>query len=354
MILIRYLTSEYLKILILATFSFLAILMTTRLEDIIRFASLGAPLKAIFLYTFYQLPYILPIVIPIAGFIAALILSGRLSDSQELTALRSSGFSLFNVLLPILNAAALLTALNFFIVSEIATTSHLQTKLLQRELGLLNPLSLIHHTKVREHPDLFISAKDRSSLREKIDDFLLAYWDHSSRKIHLFTAESMRVHDEQVQIERGGIIAPLRNDGLYLEDIQKAEMNNEAFSLFLKQKPKRIHEDFLNLSSLMLQSKEKGEWKAGASEVVRRISLALSAFTFTLLGLASGLSIERERSSPITLPLLLCSFFLVSFFLAKIFSTGFFIAALLYLVPQLIMMGISLRWIRRLSEGVTA
>ncbi len=64
-----------------------------------------APVAYIVFFALYESP-IFPIALPLSCLIASLLLIQRLSSSHELTALRASGFSLFDILTPILITAA--------------------------------------------------------------------------------------------------------------------------------------------------------------------------------------------------------------------------------------------------------
>lgn len=86
-----YLLKNYLKVQILSVFSFIAILLVSRLEEIAQFAALGAKLSYLALFILYQIPYVLPIAIPISCLISAMLLFQRLSHTHELTALRAGG-----------------------------------------------------------------------------------------------------------------------------------------------------------------------------------------------------------------------------------------------------------------------
>ncbi|MCE5316519.1 MAG: LptF/LptG family permease, partial [Parachlamydia sp.] len=130
----RYLLGHYLKVLLLCVVTFIAILLTTRLDEIAHFATMGPEGLAIIAFALHQIPYILPIAIPISCLISAMLLMQRLSQTHELTALRAAGLSFYNILCPLLIAAAALSIANFYIVSELSTHSHLTTGKLKNEL----------------------------------------------------------------------------------------------------------------------------------------------------------------------------------------------------------------------------
>src|ERR1700722_4320174 len=139
----RYLLGQYIKVLILCTLSFIALLLTSRLEEIAHIATYGANFKLVFLFAAYQIPTILPIAISISALISSLLLFQRLSQTYELTAFRALGISLRSILCPLLLAGALLGVMNFYISSEIATATHLQTRKMAYALTSINPLLLL-------------------------------------------------------------------------------------------------------------------------------------------------------------------------------------------------------------------
>ncbi|HEY4831929.1 MAG TPA: LptF/LptG family permease, partial [Waddliaceae bacterium] len=113
-----YLLKNYLNVLLLSLFSFVAILLISRLEEIAQFAAMGAKFSYLIIFTLYQIPYILPIAIPISCLISAMILFQRLSSTHEFTALRSCGIALSRIITPILLASLFLSVGCFYITSE--------------------------------------------------------------------------------------------------------------------------------------------------------------------------------------------------------------------------------------------
>lgn len=71
----------------------------------------GTPLAVAAQLFIYKLPYFLAYSFPIAMLLAALLAVGRLSDGQEITAMRTSGISLTRIALSIMVAGVLVSAL---------------------------------------------------------------------------------------------------------------------------------------------------------------------------------------------------------------------------------------------------
>jgi lipopolysaccharide export system permease protein len=170
----RYLLSNYFKVLILCVFAFIAMLLTTRLDEIAHFAALGPEGLLILTFALNQIPYVLPIALPIACLISTILLIQRLSRTHELTALRAAGLGINEILAPILIAATFLAATNFFIVSELATHSHLTTSLLKNELRAVNPLLLLHNKHLMKLKGIFFNTLGPSKLGESSNELIIA------------------------------------------------------------------------------------------------------------------------------------------------------------------------------------
>ncbi len=155
------------------------------------YASLGAPIGALLIFTFHQMFYILPIAIPLSCLIASFILIQRLSKTHELTALRSCGFSFKDILTPILITAAFISLLNFWVISELATNSHLQTNLLKSELRSVNPLLLLHNKNLMRMKGFYLDSLGSSRIGEFATDVILALPGKHQQRLNLFIAKKV-------------------------------------------------------------------------------------------------------------------------------------------------------------------
>ncbi len=75
----------------------------------------GAPFSAALELLVYRLPYFVAFSFPMAMLLGALMTVGRLSDGQEITAMRTGGISLARIALSILLAGVLVSALTLFV-----------------------------------------------------------------------------------------------------------------------------------------------------------------------------------------------------------------------------------------------
>lgn len=374
----RYLLSNYFKVLCLCVAAFIAILLTTRLDEIAHFITLGSEGLYILLFTLYQIPYILPIALPLSCLISSMILVQRLSAAHEMTAFRSCGLSLRQILSPVLIAAALLSAVNFYIVSEIATHSHLQGGILKSRLRALNPLLILHNKHVVRMKGLYFDIMGPSQMGESASNAVLAMPNRTQSRMNVMFAKEIHVDTEMFQgkgvtlLSSIGDGSPEGTESLFVENMAETTASLEDFSHFFQKKVWTINPDHLRLSLLRarIQSERDSLSKAATpeekkavhkiinrsySEILRRISVCLGVFSLTLLGAACGLKINRRKSNRgFFIVAGLVTFFLIAFFAAKAVDDHLWASSALYLLPHAIIICIAIFLIRRISKGKEA
>ncbi len=349
----RYLLTHYLKVLILSLTSFVAILLVSRLEEIAHFASLGAPLSYLALFTLYQIPYFLPIAIPISCLISSMILFQRLSHTHELTALRAGGFSIKQIIGPILIAAAFISLGTFYIASELATTSHLATRKMAYDLTSKNPLLLLQSAKIAQLKGSYVQMDPIHNGRSA-KDLLIAM--QNQERLNLCLAKRVDMENGELKGQEVSVISGA--DNLVIEN--QALLTSEAskFAHLLRKKGWKISNDHLKFSLLRVREKalrEEGGGKLAKchTEFVRRAALGLAAFTFTLAGIAFGMEISRGSSKRgIFLVLSLTGLTLLAFFVGSEFDHLFWIASVLLLLPHLLIILASLWTLSRIRRGI--
>lgn len=399
----RYLLGSYLKVLAFCVAAFVALLLSTRLEEIARFAALGAPLSYVLLFTAYQIPYIIPMAIPIAGLISSIILMQRMSTHHELTALRASGISIFHTILPILLAATILSLGNFYFVSELATHAHLTSRLFKQELKSINPLILLQNTKLMNLKGAFVQTLGHSKLGELIQDVVIAIpQDDEASRLNIIVAKELSsVTDSNLNqtllkadhlsfLSSSSVLQSPDFKYLALENIRKSTISINDFSMLLKKESWRISNDHLNMRLLLLRLQEKNEAldqlkeiklqnesnvikknqnieneeenlnikllqkqvARSILEIFRRFSVGISVFTFTLMGLAFGMNVGRTPQKwGVLIVMALSALYLTSFFFAKGMNS-IPLGISLYVGPHFIMIGLSILALKQISRGV--
>lgn len=368
----RYLLKAYIRVFLLSVLGFISILLVTRLKEIANYAALGSTLGSTLLFALYQIPHILPIAIPISGLISSILLFQNMSRTHELTALRASGLSLKNILAPILCVAGVLSILNFFVCSELTTRSRLRTMELFYSDTSVNPLLLLHRQKLIKLKSSFFDMKDTQKNREASDVvFIINY--RNQEKLGFFCAEKVSIKQNLLIGQNVGMIShlPSQNpdeyDSLIVENQDYLSMDAPTLSRFIKKTNWNLSAASLPLKLLWVHAASSSPTKATEvvgmpvfsvlsnevlTEVLRRISLGLTAFTLTLIGCCYSLELGRSQQKR-NIFWISCLSILVlsSYMFGKKMNAGFLVAVLVYFLPHTLTSAIALFNLQRFSRG---
>lgn len=356
----HYLLKNYLKIFLLSVLSFIAILLVSRLEEIAHVASMGAPFSYLARFTLYQIPYILPIAIPISCLISARVFFQHLSHTHELTALRVGGFSLQQIVSPILIAGAFLAIGTFYIASELATASHLATRKMIYDLTSENPILLLQSAKIAKLKGSYIQMDPIHNGRAA-KDLLIALKNRSNGRLNLCLAKHVNMEQGNLKGQEVSLISSIpgpSTDHLILENQEIFTSSAPELAHLLRKKGWKVANDHLKFSLLRIREKmlrkEGGKKLAKChSEIARRLSLGLATFTFTLMGLSFGIEMSRNRTKKGMICILfLTALTLIAFFFGKECDHIFWLAATFFLLPHLLIIITSIWTLSRINRGL--
>jgi len=354
----RYLLTQYGKLLLLTSTGCVVILLTMRLEELARIACLGANGRQLLLYFALQLAYLLPIALPLASLLSAGTLFHRLSQTQEITALRSCGVSLVQLLLPLLAAATLLSILNLGIVSELTTRAHHGQAILREALRGINPLALLEHKQSLDLMGIYCDLPSNRRRLECVEGLLLAFPYRKGKRLSLFLANQLEASPQALCGKQITLITPQPDpkggfDTLLIENSDSLEMAADAFTTFLRGQKEKIQPDYLPMKVLWAKIADREEKTLYLSELIRRLSLAFSVIPLTLLGILSSIRIGRLPSwKRGAVAGALAALFIVAYFAGKSHEGSFFQATLYYCMPYLASLGASLYFLRRIDRGL--
>jgi len=375
-ILWRYLLVHYFRVFFLCTCSFIAILLVMRLEEIARFSTLGAGPLLSGIFVLHQIPYVLPIALPISSLIATILLMKRLSETNEMTALRASGWSLKETFAPILIVAILLSLLNFYIVSELATSSHRIAVNLKSQLRAVNPLLLANNKQLKRLQGFYFDITGNSRQGETASDVIFAFPSKGSKRLNIMIAKNLQFDTPNFQGKQVALISSLENknnpaaDHLVIENIENLSTTIEDFSQLIHKKISQVNNDHLRLPQLLAKmSQEQKHYPSekdrerqkqlmrnrqrGYAEIFRRLSLAIAVLSFTFMGAAFGTYVGRQRSyKGIAIVLMLTALYLVSYFIAQKMGHVIETSILLFFLPHVLIVAASTWTLRRTALGI--
>lgn len=222
---------------------------------------------------------------------------------------------------------------------------------------------------------VFFETLGASKMGEKAQDIVIAMPNNENQTINLVIAKNLKTEQEGFTAEGMTIISsPGKSNGkvrLLLENIGVTQSSVQDFAHFVQKKVTNINNDHLDMSMLIIRLRDyqrnlrettnredqkeiKRHINQVYAEMLRRISTALSPLTFTLMGLSFGMNIGRKANAKrVFFAILLAAFYLIAFFAAKGLGNQLFLAAFFYLIPHLLIALLSMRYLRRISQGVT-
>jgi lipopolysaccharide export system permease protein len=111
----RYVLRQFVITALFALAAFIIIFVVVdMMENLDDFLDRNATMGIIGLYYLYFIPEIIKLMVPVAMLLSALFTTGRLSTFNELTAMKSSGISLYRFMIPLLVFALIVSGLSVY------------------------------------------------------------------------------------------------------------------------------------------------------------------------------------------------------------------------------------------------
>ena len=256
---------------------------------------------------FFSLPFILIFVIPMSVLVSSLLVFGKLSADNEITAIRASGISLLKVLQPIVMFTVALCLFSFLLSDQLASVSHYHYRRLVARIGLESPAA----------------ALEEGTFIKKFKNFVIYVYEIEKTKL-----KGVRIYQPQegkptrtIIAQKGEIIAIPEKNILKLKLIHGTsdepdpkdpaklyKLNFKTYDLPLSlvglknseatsKKPKDM-----SIREIRKEIEELGEAGIKATypltaEIQNKIALAFSSLAFLLVGTALGITTRRGEKS---------------------------------------------------------
>ena len=265
-----------------------------------------------------NVPFTLSFVIPTSVLTTVLLHFGRLSADGEITAMKSCGVSLWQMSAPIVFCSVLLSALCLFINAEVAPRSHFLRYQMLRDLGEEDPLALLEEGQfVRDFPGVQIYVGKKSE--RKIEDITLIQFDEQGARAQVLADSGEVVFDRETRImeillRKVRLTEYDKNDPSDIAKVRELSAESYPVTLDLRQMLKKgkikkkpasmtfaeLAHAVRNVRQVFPDIQEEGVLRMRtklAVDASKRLALALSCFSFTLLGIPLGIRSRRKESS---------------------------------------------------------
>jgi lipopolysaccharide export LptBFGC system permease protein LptF len=117
-------------------------MMGARLVKLFEFLSRGVPLLSAVQFLFYISPLVLTLSIPWAALVAIMLVFGRMSADNEITAMRACGISILQIISPIILIVFLLTCFCVYLQLDVAPEWTYRARGMITQVGVDQPLSI--------------------------------------------------------------------------------------------------------------------------------------------------------------------------------------------------------------------
>ena len=266
-------------------------------------------------------PEMLRYTIPLSLLTGTVLLFSRLSADNEITAMKASGVSLWQIIAPALALAGVLSGLCFWLATSVGPRCRYAAEQLMKTEAVRNPLALIEPGGFREIPGYLIrvGVKDGDMLG---DIHILAVDRKTGRPTTDITARRGRVRQDEerrvlnLQLE-DATFATINLDGTVVEDdgqaVDRVAMSSIdlpiEYGAKLDAKPVTRKLKYMDFQSMLARI----YFDTGTGENVtphyvalhKRMSMALSPISFLLIGIPFAI---RNRRSETSIGLLLSLF----------------------------------------------
>lgn len=325
-----YLTREVIASLLMtvAVFTFV-LLLGNFLKEILtllvnRQATIGLVAEAVGLL----IPFVWVFALPMAMLTATLLVFGRFSADQELTAVRASGISLLSLITPILLLSLLLCGLSGLVNLEVAPRCRVAYTNLLLKLGAeLSHAQLPEGRYIKDFPGyIFYVGKNR---RGNLQDVMILELEHGTNVtkkilaprgrlqvdvpnkqilIQLFDAKSVMMSGDRVMLGASEIL-PLQFDLVPRKDARQPDIRDMTFAQLqdeLRDLERRISLPLsvTNVPDGTVRDKRRVREKHLKDltspvrvQMHRQVAFSFACFGFTLVGIPLGIRMHRRETN---------------------------------------------------------
>ncbi|HXF09275.1 MAG TPA: LptF/LptG family permease [Desulfuromonadaceae bacterium] len=270
------------------------------------------------------IPFVLVFALPIGFITATLLVFGRFSADQELTAARASGISLLSLAAPVVALSLLCCALSAWINTDLGPRSRVAYKrLLLDARGDLASMRLPEGRLIYDFPGyIFSVGKNRYGNLEDVSIYVLPkttndlteYMRAPRGKVEIDSAKKqmvIRLYDANGLALGGTHAGTLEAPEWVTEPVvystNKVDLKPRISDMTLPQLKQELH-DREQLYNLLPATNSAAEWRAqtrnidklvqqARSQMHQQIAFSFSCFAFALVGIPLGIRVHRRETN---------------------------------------------------------
>ena len=317
----------------LLAFSMAIVILTfgmtgANLVKVLDYVSQGIPLGTFCRFTLYILPIILTFTVPWAVMVAVMLVFGRMSADNEITAMRACGISIMQIMSPVMIITVLLTALCLYLQVEVGPPLLGRSRELMGEAAINQPLAIFEPGKPIAYENTIIYIEDKEGENGILGVQLYTLADASTVAQDISAVRGKVLVDKEQKILTIKLFDCLVTDKKAdrTNTIDRFYSNELEFRFYYgKQSNARrlyVKPKYMKLRDLMGMIRMTKQWNRSSAalevELNQRIAFALAPIAFLLFGLPLAIrTSRRETSVGLFLSVILAGVFFLSIILCE-------------------------------------
>ncbi len=316
----KYLVRDFLTVfavaMLLITFAF----TIGAIYKVIDIMARGISIGVVGRFFLYNIPYSLAYSIPISSLFSTLLIFGRLSSDSEISAMKSSGLSMWQIASPIVLISLVLVGICLYNNCIVYPSTTYANRKLIKGMGVEDPIKLLEEGRfIREFPGymIYVGKKNKNRVRDLVvyevdkdtgkvtgsvrasSGIMTADKERAELKIDLFDVR-IEIPDPDFPDDStktryvNARNYPIRldfNELLGNKNISKKRKNMTIFELAYR--IRNAETENIQLS----EQDRRVEHSRYLVEANQRICLSLSPFMFVLIAIPLGITSHRKESS---------------------------------------------------------
>jgi len=308
-ILNRYVGVSLLSTALIAVLVLTFVLLSGNLFRAFELLARGLPPLALAKFLLYLIPVMLTYTLPLAMLVAAVMVFGRLSAENELSAMRASGIGLWQIITPGLLLAALFSGICLYLQMELGPRSQYWADQLRRVEAVRNPLLALEPGRWVELPGHVVYVGNRNG--SDIDDVHIYVFGSDGRvaqDIYARRGKVLLLEEQQrlqLQLQQATIVSSDSGAADNPERLQRLAGQNLTFELDygnrferrpLSRRTKHMTVGMI-FGNLYLFNDRGMDPTPLHVELYSRMALALAPLAFLLVGVPCGIQARRAETS---------------------------------------------------------
>ncbi len=295
-----------------------------RLYKIIDKLMEGVPLTSFLIVIGYMMPVVLSFTIPFAMLVSVMLIFGRLSADNEITAMRACGVSITQIIAPILLVAYLLSGLCLYLQLDVGPKFLGASRAIIKYVALDNPAALIEPGRSVNYNGYIIYVGEKDG--KKLSDIQLISLDGNNVAADITASTGTMTVNKTKKIISLNLFQCQSINQPYSDS--KSTMTSDKLTINidygkqLGNKKLVTRAKYMNMTQLFAQmqiARKRNESTTGLEiEMNRRIAMGLAPIALVLLGLPLAIRTSRRETS-------------VGLFLGVILSVVYFMAIIIFI-----------------------